>query len=166
MFEKIALALFGAMVGWLLSWHRYRVAENANLISDHISDMERFAEALRVHWTTSYTKSDPDEHKGDIAKIKAQHTSISSFYGEAQSRLGIKRFRDYQVKQLRLFRVGMGGDFESIGREIDEDAAIESQIIAWDIIQSLRAARREQYGLMAAVHSLWNRWTGETKQYG
>ncbi len=157
MFEKIALALFGAMVGWLLSWHRYRVAENANLISDHISDMERFAEALRVHWTTSYAKSDPDEHRGDIAKIKAQHASISSFYGEAQSRLGLKRLRDYRVKQLRLFRVGMGGDFESIGREIDEDAAIESQIIAWDIIQSLRAARREQYGLMAAVHSLWNR---------
>lgn len=165
MFEEISLVLFGAAVGWLLSWHRYRVAENANLISEHILDMERFAEALRVHWTTSFAKSDPDEHRADIAKIKAQHTSISSFYGEAQSRLGINRFRDYQVKQLRLFRQGMGGEFESIGRKIDEEAAIESQIIAWDIIQSLRAARIEQYGLNAAFHSLWSRWSGEKKQY-
>lgn len=165
MLEKISLALFGAIVGWLLSWHRYRVAENANLISDHISDMERFAEALRVHWTTSYANADPDEHIGDIAKIKAQHSSISSFYGEAQSRLGMKRFRDYQVKQLRLFRVGMGGDFESVGRKMNEDSAIDSQIIAWDIIQSLRAARREQYGLLAASRSAWNRWFRSTNQY-
>jgi len=165
MLEKIVLALFGAMVGWVLSWHRYRVAENANLISDHISDMERFAEALRVHWTTSYANADKDVHRGDIAKIKAQHTSISSFYGEAQSRLGKKRFREYQVKQLRLFRDGMGGDFESIGREMNEEAAIETQAIAWEIIQSLRAARREQYGLLAGIHSLWNRWRGETRQY-
>ncbi len=164
MLENIALALFGAVVGWLLSWHRYFVAENANLIRDHISDMERFAEALRGHWTTSYTKSSEEEHKGDIARIKALHTSITSFYGEAQSILGMDRFRDYQVLQLRLFRFGMGGDFETIRREMNEDSAIETQIIAWEIIQSLRAARREQYGIVAAVRSFWNRRFGETKQ--
>ncbi|WP_126138477.1 hypothetical protein [Tritonibacter mobilis] len=165
MFEKLSLALFGALVGWLLSWHRYRVAENANLINDHIADMERFAEALRVHWTTSYKHVAPDVHRADIAKIKAQHTSVSSFYGEAESRLGTASFRNYQVLQLRLFTVGMGGDFETVSRSVDENAAIDSQVIAWEIIQSLRSARREQYGLMAAIHSTWRRWRGQTKQH-
>lgn len=165
MFEKIALALFGAAIGWLLSWHRYRVAENANLISDHISDMERFAEALRVHWTTSYANSTDEQHKCDIAKIKALHTSVTSFYGEARSRLGINRYRDYQVKQLRLFEAGLGGEFETVLRGMDEAAAIDSQIVSWDIIQNLRAARREQYGLLASVHSVLSRLAGEPKQY-
>lgn len=166
MFEKVALALFGAVVGWLLSWHRFRVAENANLISDHIADMESFAKALQMHWTTSYAKEESaDEHKGDIAKIKAQYTSISSFYGEAQSRLGTKRLRNYQALQLRLFRTGMGGAFESIGRDMDGDVAIETQVIAWEIIQSLRLARREQYGVFAAIRSFWRRWFSGTKQY-
>ena len=165
MFEKLTLALFGAFVGWLLSWHRYRVAENANLISDHIADMERFNDALRVHWTTSYQDKSVDAHRGDIAKIKAIHASISSFYGEAESRLGTTRFKNYQVLQLRLFNVGLGGDFESLGRSIDEHAAIYTQVIAWEIIQSLRAARREQYGLRAALHSTWRRWLGQSKQY-
>lgn len=158
MFEKIAFALFGAIVGWLLSWHRFRVAENANLISDHISDMERFAEELRVHWTTSYSKSCKDEHKGDIAKIKALYISISTFYGEAPSILGAGRFHDYKAKQLKLFHAGLGGDFESICRDMNEDAAIETQQIAWEIIQSLRAARREQYGPLAAIRSIWSHW--------
>jgi hypothetical protein len=52
MMEKLALALFGALIEWLLSWHRNRVAEKPNLIRDQISDRERLAEALRVHWAT------------------------------------------------------------------------------------------------------------------
>jgi hypothetical protein len=155
MFDNIALAIFGAMIGWLLSWHRYCVAENANLISDHIVDMERFAEALRVHWTTSFVMLEPVDHKSEIAKIKSLHTSITSFYGEAQSRLGINRFRDYQVSQLRLFKTGLGGEFETLQRDISESTAVDTQILAWDIIQSLRAARREQYGVKAIIHSVW-----------
>lgn len=165
MFEKITLALFGAMVGWLLSWHRYRVAENATLISDHISDMERFADALRKHWSTSYKDASEESHRGDIATIKAMHASISSFYGEAEIRLGTSRYREYQVLQLRLFKAGLGGDFESICRSVNEGAAIDTQVIAWEIIQSLRAARRDQYGLRAALYSVWKRWSGPSKQH-
>ena len=165
MFEKFSLALFGAMVGWFLSWHRYRVAENANLISDHILDMERFADALRTHWATSYKAISADTQKSDIATIKAMHVSISSFYGEAEARLGTSRYREYQVLQLRLFKVGLGGDFESICRNVDEGAAIETQVIAWEIIQSLRAARRDQFGLRSALYSTWKRFSGPSKQY-
>ncbi len=155
MVEKVALALFGALVGWLLSWHRYRVAENANLISDHISDMERFAEALRVHWTTSFKTLDESQHRSEIAKIRSLHTSISSFYGEAGSRLSTIRLREYQVAQLRLFKIGLGGEFETVHRDIAEDTAIETQVLAWEIIQSLRSARREQYGLRSIIYSFW-----------
>lgn len=164
--NEIALALFGAMVGWLLSWHRYHVAENANLISDHIADMERFTEALRVHWTTSFTPPNTLHHKSEIAKIKALHFSIASFYGEAQSRLGSGRYCEYKVSQVRLFKVGLGGDFETLHRDISESTAIETQIIAWKIIQSLRLARREQYGVRALIHSVWSSRFGSRKQHG
>ena len=100
MYEKILLTLFGATVGWFLSWHRYRVAENANLISDHIKDVERFASELLAHWTKSFQGMDANEHRCEIAKIRSLHASISSFYGEAELRLGISRYRNYQVLQL------------------------------------------------------------------
>ena len=88
MFEKLLFTLIGASIGWVLSWHRYRVAENANLISDHIKDIEKFSEELRQHWTTSFAGVDPNEHRAEIAKIKSLHISVSSFYGEAEYRLG------------------------------------------------------------------------------
>lgn len=153
MYEKILLTLFGATVGWFLSWHRYRVAENANLISDHIKDVERFASELLAHWTKSFQGGDANEHRREIAKIRSLHASISSFYGEAELRLGINRYRDYQVLQLRLFKCGMGGNFESIGRDHCEETAIETQRLSWELIQSLRIARREQYSLLGWMKS-------------
>jgi hypothetical protein len=45
-----------------------------------------------------------------------------------------------------LFKVWLGGDFESIGRDVSEGTAFESRLIAWEVIQKLRAARRDQYG--------------------
>ena len=143
------LALFGALIGWLASWHRYHVAEKANQINDHIKDVERFAEELRVHWTTTYSGSGDEQQRIAIAKIKSLHASISSFYGEAEERLGGNRHRKYQVLQLRLFNCGMGGEFETIGRDFCEETAIETQRLSWEIIQNLRNARREQYRLFA-----------------
>ena len=153
MFEKLLFTLIGASIGWVLSWHRYRVAENANLISDHIKDIEKFSEELRQHWTTSFAGVDPNEHRAEIAKIKSLHISVSSFYGEAEYRLGKARYQNYKDLQLSLFKIGMGGDFETIGRSICEETSVNTQSISWQLIQSLRLTRREQYGIISIVCS-------------
>lgn len=148
MYDKIALMMLSAAIGWFLSWQRFQTSENANIINDHIKDIERFSEVLRIHWLKSYTDIEPIEQKREIAEVKSLYISIQTFYGEAEKRLGRSRYRSYQVLQLRLFNVGMGGDFESIGRDFSEATAIDSQQISWNLIHSLRIARREQYNLV------------------
>lgn len=154
MLERLSLALIGAAIGWFLSWHRYRVAENANLISDHIKDIEAFSEELLGHWTTSYTDDAKQEQKLAIAKIKALHVSLNAFYGYGEERLGRERYRSYQVLMLRLFNVGLGGEFETIGRDYCADTAIDTQEIVGELVQMLRIARREQYGFSAMLRSV------------
>jgi len=153
MTERIVLILVGTGIGWVVSWYRHLVAENANLISDHIRDMERFAEALLIHWATPYEEIEKNEQKSEIAKIKALHSSIAAFYGEARSRLGTNQHRKYQAKQVELFKAGLGGEFETLGRGVSENTVIDTQTIAWEIIQILRVARREQYGVKAIFTS-------------
>ncbi|SMX44482.1 hypothetical protein OCA8868_03156 [Octadecabacter ascidiaceicola] len=165
MSDRLIIALVGAAIGWVLSWHRFRVAENANLISDHIADMERLADALRIHWTTSFADTDVSEHKSEIAKVRALYTSIPSFYGVAELTLGTERFRQYQMHQLKLLKVGLGGDFDSLNRDLSEATAVDSQHIAWDIIQNLRTARREQYSLRAIYRSMFLSRKAPRKQH-
>lgn len=148
MYEKIGLIAVSAFIGWTLSWQRFQTSENANIINDHIKDIERFSDVLRKHWLKSYTDVDVIDQKREIAEIKSMYISISTFYGEAEKRLGHSRYRSYQMSQVRLFNVGMGGDFESIGRGFSEVTAIESQQLSWELIHSLRIARREQYSLI------------------
>lgn len=157
MYEQIFLTLLGTAIGWFLSREQFRVAENANLISDHIKDVEGFASELLAHWTKSFKNVPIEDHQREIAKVKALHSSISSFYGEAESRLGLERLREYHVLQLELFKCGMGGEFESIGRAHCEKTAIETQRVSWEIIQSLRIARREQYSLIVWIRQFLTR---------
>ena len=85
---EVKLAIFSALFAWFLLWHRYRVAENAKLISDHIEDIKKFSDELGKHWTTSFCGAETDSHRREIAKIKSlyKYKSISSFSDAAKYR--------------------------------------------------------------------------------
>ena len=87
---EVKLAIFSALFAWFLLWHRYRVAENAKLISDHIEDIKKFSDELGKHWTTSFCGAETDSHRREIAKIKSLYKSISSF---------ISRFHPFPMRQ-------------------------------------------------------------------
>ncbi len=140
-------AAAGVIGGWFLARHSFRSTENVNLINDHIKDVECFADKLLEHWTTSFQK-DKTTHRCEIAKVKSLHVSITSFYGEARQRLGTESYRNYEVLQLKLFKIGMGGNFETVGRHFCLNTAIETQRLSWELIQSLRIARKKQYSLL------------------
>ncbi len=154
MLDKIFFVVIGAIIGWALSWVRFGAAENANLIGDHIADLEGFSEELRDYWATSYKSDEEDLQRTTIARLKAQHLSISVFYGITETCLDQDRREIYRAFALRLFKEAMGGEFETIGRAASEEMAIETQSLCSSMIICLRSARREQFGIRAILRSV------------
>tara|TARA_R100000687_G_scaffold83448_1_gene86208 strand:- start:743 stop:1225 length:483 start_codon:yes stop_codon:yes gene_type:complete len=156
--EGLILTIFGAAVGWFLNQYKVVVSENASLIKSHIVDIEGFADAAQVYWLT-----EPEtlrDEKVLSAKLKAKHAAIAIFHGEAEKRLTIERLRQYQMLQLRLFKVSTGGSFETAGREIDPIRAIEAYEISAQLIHILRFAAKEQVSLRALLSTLYYKVTG------
>lgn len=142
MIEMVAPVVLGFALGWFANWQKSIISENANIINEHIEDIKAFSDVLREYWLSS--SQSLDDELLAAAKVKALHAGLAAFYGEAGSRLSLKRFRTYQVQQLRLFEAGLGGGFETNGRKYDASRAIECCELSSELIHTLRLARKEQ----------------------
>ena len=154
MTEKLVLAFIGVVLGWFASHQRSILSENANIISEHIRDVEKFSDVLQSYWLSQ--PADLDEELIAAAKVRAYHAALTTFYGEAEKRLSLKRIRDYQLIQMRLYKVGLGGDFETDGRLFDAAAAIESYELISQLVHVLRLARKEQYSVAGGLVRIWS----------
>lgn len=152
--EKVFFAIFGVIVGWIASQYRLVISENANLINEHVRDMESFSDSIQEYWLTPANSL--DEELIMAARVRAKHAAVSVFYGEAMKRLTVSRLREYQVLQVRLFKTAMGGDFETKDRPVSPIIAIESYQLCSEIIHGLRLARKEQISLTVLFSKAWN----------
>lgn len=147
--ENLFFSMIGIALGWMASQYRMVITENANIISDHIKDMEVFSKDIQEYWLNN--AKNIENEISMAARVRAQHAAISVFYGEARKRMSLTRWREYQVLQLKLFSVATGDDFETSDRKSSPDNAIESYRICSEIIHLLRIARREQVSLKATL---------------
>lgn len=145
MLTELVILILGAVGGWLANSQASKLSENATLIDDHIQDMMAFSTALEEYWLSE--PKDLKEESIAAARVKGKHLAISQFYGFAEERLPLNHLREYQVLQLRLFQTGLGGKFETAEREADPDIAVDCVAISSQIIQVLRAGRREQLSI-------------------
>ena len=83
MLGETILVLFGAILGWAMSLYGFRVSEKVNLIDDHIKDVSKYSEELRLHWSRSFIE-DAESQNREIIRIKSLHISIQSFYVTTQ----------------------------------------------------------------------------------
>lgn len=79
MVGELALLFLGAVIGWAVSLYGFRVSEITNLITDHINDLVKYSEELRLHWSKSFVH-DHQSQTQEIIRIIALHDSIRSFY--------------------------------------------------------------------------------------
>ena len=151
---EIALLFLGAIIGWAVSLYGFRVSEIANLLTDHINDLVKYSEELRLHWSKSFA----DDHKSqaqEIIRIIALHGSIRSFYNlHALYILSKQALEKYTMLNRDLLRAATGAEFETVGREHNKAVTIETQKISWELIQILRSERRRQHQLIAPFRIL------------
>jgi hypothetical protein len=146
MTSEVFLVFLGAIIGWLASSITSRLSENANLIDDHIRDMENFADIVEDYWLSEYATL--NEELTAAARVKGRHMALTRFYGMAEQRLPLGHLWDYQKFQVRLYMTGLGGDFETSGRRASPNVAIDCVDLVSQIVQILRTARRDQLSVL------------------
>ena len=154
MLAELTLLLFGATIGWIVSLYGFGVSEKANLIGDHINDLMKYSEELRLYWSKSFIH-DSKSQLEEIVKIKSLYISVQTFYGHHASILfSSKVLSEYQIISQKLIYVMTAGDFEKLERDSNESKAIETQQLAWELIQILRRERQKQYHLISPLRML------------
>ena len=154
MLSELTLLLFGAAIGWIVSLYGFGVSEKANLIGDHINDLMKYSEELRLYWSKSFI-NDSKSQLEETIKIKSLYISVQTFYGHhASSLFSSKVLSEYQIIAQKLIYVMTAGDFEKLERDSNESKAIETQQLAWELIQILRRERQKQYHLISPLRML------------
>ena len=154
MVGELALLLIGAVIGWAVSLYGFRASEIANLITDHINDLIKYSEELRLHWSKSYV-DDHETQAQEIIRIIALHNSIRSFYNHhAWYILSNRNLKKYIELNDVLFQTTTGAEFETLGRHWNKAVTIETQQNSWELIQILRRERQRQYQLFAPFRML------------
>lgn len=110
MLGETILVLFGAILGWAMSLYGFRVSEKVNLIDDHIKDISKYSEELRLHWSRSFIE-DTESQNREIIKIKSLHISIQLFYSyHAKYVFKPKSLKQYNALNQKLRRATTGSE--------------------------------------------------------
>ena len=151
---EIALLFLGALIGWAVSLYGFRVSEMANLLTDHINDLVKYSEELRLHWSKSFV-DDHESQSQEIIRIVALYDSIRSFYSHhALYILSRKTLEKYTALNKDLLRTTTGAEFERIGRDQNRAITVKTMQISWELIQILRSERQRQYQIIAPFRIL------------
>lgn len=122
-------------------------------LSGIIYEVEECSLALEKYWLCKPTNLD---HELTLAAtVRARFAALGVFYGEAGKLLSLPRVREYQMKQLALYKEGTGGDFENTKRDLDCARAIESYRLSREIVQCLRLGRRERLSPLHRIAKYW-----------
>jgi len=153
--NEILIAALSGLAGGYINHFSAVLSEDAAMLSGYIEDVEACAEAVEKYWLSK--PNSLDEETISAALVRGRFSALAVFYGEAGKRLSMKRLREYQVLQVRFFKEGTGGDFESKGRGIDAERAIEAHKLSREIVNVLRLARREQLSPLYHLLSVFKR---------
>jgi hypothetical protein len=149
--QDFLIALVGASAGWYLNHITMIASEDASQLESLIDEVNDCSVALEKYWLCK--PSGLEEERALAAVVNARFAALAVFYDEASNLLSIKRLREYQLLQMRLFNEGTGGDFESQKRDLDPPRSIESYRISREIVREIRIGRRER---LSPVYRLYN----------
>lgn len=146
------LTTFGGFIGSIvtLGIQQYRLerSEDSILISEHIKDLERIADASLDYWLTT-----PSKEKDIINSVKL-NTSVNiaaRSFPDIIKTCGNYR-KSYEELMLEMYQYATGGLFASISRDVDPEKAEGTIDCVNKIIVLLRKIRRNQSSIGLIIY--------------
>lgn len=152
MLERVFYIFVGAVITWLFQQYRTARSEEAALISEHVKDIEKLSEAISEYWLKP-TSTDIEEQAA-AAKVRSRLAALSLIYPDIARICGGSKGDQYKKLSLELFKVGLGGEFESRQGKANPEIAIDAYQCSARLIHHLRMVKSDLASLGRLISSV------------